>query len=99
MNLAFAIILLLAAVFLILAVLAQQGKSHGLSGAIAGGAETFFGKDKGTKVDRILGRLTTVCGILFVVVVLLVYIVQPDYTNTNVFVGSAWTSASNLFQG
>ncbi len=99
MNLAFAIILLLAAVFLVLAVLAQQGKAHGLSGAIAGGAETFFGKDRGTRLDRLLARLTTIFGILFVVVVLLVYIVQPDYTNTSEFVGNAWTSASSLFQG
>ena len=32
------------AVFLIVVVLFQSGKSAGLSGSIAGGAETFFGK-------------------------------------------------------
>ena len=55
------------AVFLIVAVLMQHGKDHGLSGTIAGGAETFFGKDKGTRIDRMLGRLTTIVGIIFVV--------------------------------
>ena len=35
------IILIVFAVFLIIAVLMQQGKSHNLSGTIAGGAETF----------------------------------------------------------
>ena len=38
------IILLLLSVAIIVLVLLQEGKSAGLSGAIAGGAETFFGK-------------------------------------------------------
>ena len=96
MNLVLGIILLIAAVFLVLAVVAQQGKAHGLSGAIAGGAETFFGKDKGTRIDRLLAKLTMICGILFVAVVLIVYIIQPDYSNTNAFVGSAWKDISGF---
>ena len=67
--------------FLIVAVLMQHGKDHGLSGTIAGGAETFFGKDKGTRIDRMLGRLTTIVGIIFVVIVIVVYVVQPDYSS------------------
>ena len=66
---------------LIVAVLMQHGKDHGLSGTIAGGAETFFGKDKGTRIDRMLGRLTTIVGIIFVVIVIVVYVVQPDYSS------------------
>ena len=73
--------LLLMGVFLIIAVLMQHGKDHGLSGTIAGGAETFFGKDKGTRIDRMLGRLTTIVGIIFVVIVIVVYVVQPDYSS------------------
>ena len=49
----------------IAAVLLQSGKSAGLSGSIAGGAETFFGKKKG--VDELLGKVTMVVGILFAV--------------------------------
>lgn len=79
-----AIVLLAAALFLIVAVLMQHGKSHGLSGTIAGGAETFFGKEKGRQFDKKLGRVTTVVGILFVLTVLVLYIAQPelksDYT-------------------
>lgn len=48
---------------LIASVLLQSGKSAGLSGAIAGGAETFFGKKKG--MDELLGRVTTVVAVLF----------------------------------
>ena len=74
-------VLLLMGAFLIVAVLMQHGKDHGLSGTIAGGAETFFGKDKGTRIDRMLGRLTTIVGIIFVVIVIVVYVVQPDYSS------------------
>ena len=34
------------AIGIVVSVLLQSGKSAGLSGAIAGGAETFFGKKK-----------------------------------------------------
>ena len=74
-------VLLAMGAFLIVAVLMQHGKDHGLSGTIAGGAETFFGKDKGTRIDRMLGRLTTIVGIIFVVIVNVVYVVQPDYSS------------------
>ena len=74
-------VLLAMGAFLIVAVLMQHGKDHGLSGTIAGGAETFFGKDKGTRIDRMLGRLTTIVGIIFVVIVVVVYVVQPDYSS------------------
>ena len=69
-------VLLAMGAFLIVAVLMQHGKDHGLSGTIAGGAETFFGKDKGTRIDRMLGKLTTIVGIIFVVIVIVVYVVH-----------------------
>ena len=68
------IILLVFAVFLIVAVLMQQGKAHNLSGAIAGGAETFFGKAKGQTINKKLSVLTTIVAIVFVLVVCAVYI-------------------------
>ena len=74
-------VLLVMGAFLIVAVLMQHGKDHGLSGTIAGGAETFFGKDRGTRIDRMLGKLTTIVGIIFVVIVIVVYVVQPDYSS------------------
>lgn len=71
------IALLVLGVLLTVAVLMQHGKSYGLSGTIAGGAETFFGKDKGGRIDKVLSRVTTIMGALFVVLALLIYIVQP----------------------
>ena len=41
------VILILAAIVLVTVVLLQSSKNDRLSGVIAGGAETFFGKSKG----------------------------------------------------
>lgn len=52
---------------LIAAVVLQSGKSAGLSGSIAGGAETLFGgKKKG--LDELLARATMVLGAVFGIV-------------------------------
>ncbi len=56
---------IIASLVLIVVVLLQSGKSAGLSGSIAGGAETFFGKNKGRTIDAILGKWTAVFAILF----------------------------------
>ncbi len=58
---------LLIAFGLMVTVLFQSSKSQGLSGSIAGGAETFFGKNKGKTMDGVLAKLTVVLAILFVV--------------------------------
>lgn len=74
MTIALGIILLVVSLALIVAVLFQNGKSHNLSGTIAGGADTFFGKSKGNSRDVIINRITTVCAIVFVIVVLVFYV-------------------------
>ena len=78
MEIVLGIILLVAAIFLVVAILMQNGKSHRLSGAIAGGAETFFGKTKGATIDKTLNTLTTIVPIVFVLIVVIMYVVQPD---------------------
>lgn len=69
-------VLIALGLFVIVAVLLQQGKSKGgLSGTIVGGVETFYGKEKGMQRDKMLSRITTIAAIVFVVLVLVVYIV------------------------
>ena len=69
-------LLIVSGIFLVVAVLLQQGKSKGgLSGTIVGGAETFYGKDKTMQRDRMLSRLTTITAIVFVVLVLTLSVV------------------------
>lgn len=58
---------ILFAVSLIVIVLLQSGKSAGLSGSIAGGAETFFGKNKGRTIDALLGKYTAFAAIAFLI--------------------------------
>ena len=63
---------LIVAIALIAIVLMQSGKSAGLSGSIAGGAETFFGKNKGRTIDAILSKITAAAAIIFLVTSLLI---------------------------
>ena len=58
---------------LIVMVLLQSGKSAGLSGAISGGAEQLFGKQKARGLDLVLHRITVVLSILFFVLTLLLH--------------------------
>lgn len=67
MLLAVQILHVIIALVLIVVVLFQSGKAAGLSGSIAGGADTFFGKNKGRTIDAILSKWTSVVAILFLV--------------------------------
>lgn len=69
-----AAVLLLLALFLVVAIILQDSKKHGLSGAIAGGAETFFGKNKGKQVNKVLKKMTTIVAIVFAVIVFVAYL-------------------------
>lgn len=70
------IILLVVDVALIVLVLAQQGKQAGLSGAIAGGAETFFGKKKARSIDGLLARFTKIAAVVFIILSLVMLLLQ-----------------------
>jgi len=64
------ILQVISSIGVISTVLLQSGKSAGLSGAIAGGAETMFGKKKG--MDNLLSKLSTIFAIAFMVFTLLI---------------------------
>lgn len=72
-------VLLISAAFIVVAVVLQKTSEDGLSSTIAGGAETFYGKDKSSNTDRALFKWTLIAAIVFAVAVLLVFIIQPDY--------------------
>lgn len=91
MQIAIGIILIISAIFLVVAVLMQHGKDHNLSGTIAGGAETFFGKSKASTWDKRLSKLTTVVAIVFTLLVLISYLMQ-DTTNFNSYFNGSNTA-------
>ena len=77
MHTALIILLVLVSIALITVVLLQSGKSAGLSGAISGGAEQLFGKQKARGLDLVLHRATVILSVLFFVLTILVaYIVD-----------------------
>lgn len=65
-------LLVIDCIALIASVLLQSGKSAGLSGAISGGAEQLFGKQKARGLDLVLQRATIVLSILFFFLTLLI---------------------------
>lgn len=66
MQTALIVIHVVISIALIAVVLMQHGKQSGMSGAIAGGAETFFGRNKGRTIDAMLKKVTAVIAILFI---------------------------------
>ena len=60
------IVLILISIVLIAVVLMQQGQRQGL-GAIAGGAETFLGKNASKGLDGKLAKITKIAAIVFIV--------------------------------
>lgn len=69
------IILLVLAVGLVALVLMQQGKNKKLSGTIAGGSETFFGKSKSGDSNKVLSLVTAIVSIVFVCLVVAMYLI------------------------
>ena len=64
------IIYFIVALGLIAVVMLQSGKSAGLSGAIAGGADTFLSKNKAKSADARLAKMTKWIAIVFMVLTL-----------------------------
>lgn len=65
-------LLVIVSLALIVVVLLQSGKSAGLSGAISGGAEQLFGKQKARGMDLVLHRVTIVLAVLFFILAIAV---------------------------
>ena len=66
----FGAVLILASIIITIVVLMQEGRSQNLSGAIAGGAETFLGKSKGRTIEAKLEKITKWLIVAFFVIVL-----------------------------
>lgn len=88
-------VLLAAALFIIIAVTLQKSDSEGLSGTIVGGTETYYGKDKSMQKNKKLGKWVLVISIIFALAVLVVYVMQPDYHQSQYGL-DAWKEASDF---
>ena len=76
LELILTIIQLVSGLAVTVIVLMQSGKSAGLSGAIAGGAETFLSKGKAKTLDAKLAKATKWFGLVFVVLTLVLTVLM-----------------------
>lgn len=67
------IILFIVCLALAAIVLMQQGKSAGLSGAISGAAESYFGRNKARTMEGKLERITKILAGVYIVLCLVLY--------------------------
>ena len=75
-KLVLSILLVLIDLALIMVVMLQSGKSAGLSGAIAGGADTFLSKNKAKSADARMAKMTKWVAIVFLVLTLVICFVS-----------------------
>ena len=75
----------LTAVFMIICaaitvvILMQEGKQAGLTGAISGAAETYWGKNKGRSIEGKLEKATKIMVVLFFVISIILNMSQLGY--------------------
>ena len=75
LKLVLTIIQLISGLAVTVVVLMQSGKSAGLSGAIAGGAETFLSKGKAKSLDAKLAKATKWFALAFVLLTLILNLI------------------------
>ena len=76
MRIALVILQYIVCLVLIVSVLLQPGRSAGLSGSIAGGAEQLFGKKASKGYEALFSKLTTAIAILFMVLSIVLVLVK-----------------------
>lgn len=67
---ALAILVIVISLIIIALVLLQESKQQGLSGAITGAADSFFGKNKGKTMEAKLAKFTKIAGTIFFILAL-----------------------------
>ncbi|MBQ7016514.1 MAG: preprotein translocase subunit SecG [Firmicutes bacterium] len=73
MAIVISILLFIICIALAGIVLLQQGKSAGLSGAISGAAESYFGKNKARTMEGKFERITKILAACFIILALVLY--------------------------
>lgn len=61
------VIFMIVSFIITVVILLQEGKQAGLTGAISGAAESYWGKNKGRSMEGKLEKITKICIVLFFV--------------------------------
>ena len=75
LKLILTVVQVIVCVLLVAIVMLQSGKSAGLSGAIAGGMDTFLSKNKAKTWDSKLAKMTKWVAMLFMLLTLALYLI------------------------
>ena len=75
MSMVITVIQVILSLAIIAIVMLQSGKSAGLSGAIAGAADTFLSKNKAKSLDAKLAKMTKWVAIAFILLTLALSII------------------------
>ena len=75
MTIALGILVLIVSIALAVLVLMQSGNGKELSGAIAGGNNSYLGNSKTTNKDKLMFRVTAVLSVVLVALILALYII------------------------
>jgi preprotein translocase subunit SecG len=72
MHIFLTVVFIIISIVLTILVLMQEGKSAGLSGAISGVADTYWGKNKGRSMEGRLEKATKILAVAFFLLAILV---------------------------
>lgn len=61
------VVFMIVSFIITVVILLQEGKQAGLTGAISGAAESYWGKNKGRSMEGKLEKITKICIVLFFV--------------------------------
>ena len=75
------IVFIVVSLALLVVVLMQEGKSAGL-GAVAGAAETYWGKNKSRSMEGAMVRITRIMAILFMVLAVVLNMKNLNYVSS-----------------
>ena len=75
MTIALGILVILVTIALTILVLMQSGKGKELSGAIAGGSNSYLGNSKTSDKDKLIFKVTAVLAGVLVALILALYII------------------------
>ena len=67
LNTILTVVFIILSIVITVVILMQEGKPAGL-GAIAGAADTYWGKNKGRSMEGMLVKITRACVVLFLVI-------------------------------
>ena len=75
-------VLFLTSLFIIFSITVSKTSDEGLSRTIAGGSDTYYSREKGSRAGETLKKWTLIACIVFAVAVVVVYVIQPDYAQS-----------------